>query len=123
MEKRVVLMGAGAAYLYGGPSCDNLTEALVSEVPICADLNKALIDYYGEKKCNFETILAAVEHLLYSTEHHDSGKLIYSDTIIPALYSCKFNYFEAELKQAYQSSINIIIAKIEAYSNDRSENN
>lgn len=114
-------MGAGAAYLYGGPSCDNLTKSLVNEVPICAELYKVLSDYYGATRCNFETILAAIEHLLYSTEHYYSGKLVYTDTIIPALHSCKFNYSEAELKDAYQSSINIIIAKIDAYSNDRSE--
>lgn len=121
MKKRVILMGAGAAYLYGGPSCDDLTKYLIKEVPICVDLHKALTDYYGADNCNFETILAAIEHLLYSTEHHTSDKLVYTDTIIPVLYSCKFNYSEAELKEAYQSSINIIIAKIEAYSNDRSE--
>lgn len=114
-------MGAGAAYIYRGPSCDELTECLIKEVPICTELHKVLCDYYGASRCNFETILAAIEHLLYSTEHYYSGKLVYTDTIIPALYSCKFNYSEAELKDAYQSSINIIIAKIDAYSNDRSD--
>ena len=113
-------MGAGAAYLYGGPSCEDLTKSLISEVAICADLHKVLIDYYGADRCNFETILAAIEHLLYSTEHYVSGKLVYTDTIIPALFSCKFNYSEAELKEAYRSSINIIIAKIETYSKNSS---
>lgn len=121
MKKKVVITGAGAAYLYGGPSCEDLTKSLISEVPICADLHEALTDYYGADNCNFETILAAIEHLLYSTEHYTSDKLVYTDTIIPALYSCRFNYSEAELKEAYQSSINIIIAEIEAYSNGRSE--
>lgn len=121
MIKRVVLMGAGAAYLYNGPSCGDLTNNLITEEKICAELYKALSDYYGASRCNFETIIAAIEHLLYSSEHHTSEKMVHTDTIIPVLCSCKFDYSEDELKQAYQTCINIIMSKIEAYTINRSE--
>ncbi|MBR5215803.1 MAG: SIR2 family protein [Bacteroidales bacterium] len=120
MEKRVILMGAGAAYLHNGPSCSTITQTLVDKLPICADIYSILTEYYGKNRCNFETILASIEYLLYSTERL-YGETLYSDTLIPVFYERKTNYSEQQLKETFIETINIIINLISSYSTQRSE--
>ena len=120
MEKRVVyLLGAGAMIDFGGPKTCELTNMCIDVLNnnqgegILSSLDKT----YGIGKYNFETIIAAVEHLLdwYNAKEAD-GYITTEDTnIIRLLFVPHFNFTSDKLVGIYFDLINTIIKRVSCY--------
>lgn len=119
MAKKVYLLGAGAAFLYGAPSTSDLTKSLAGLCPLNMSIHKCLEKYIGPDDYYFETLLSALEFII--TDAEQRGKESYHFSIAPALSCLKWRFRKGDAKRAYLESINYIIDQISSYSFDRYE--
>ncbi len=113
--KRVILLGAGAAQIYGGSTTDDLTNEIL-QIPIAKTLYDAMNIHNKYRPINFEDVIGAIELLRLYQKSADS-KVFYRHPIFAFFKrKCRFNYSEAELKEAYKECIETIVSSIRGYS-------
>ena len=117
MGKKVYLLGAGAAFLYGAPSTNDITNSLAELTPLNNVVHRRLKEYIGPEDYNFETLLSALEYIITDTEQRGKKSCHYSP--FPALSCLKYCFKRGNAKQAYLDSINHIIERIVPYTSTR----
>ncbi len=119
MGKKVYLLGAGAAFLYGAPSTKDITHSLAEISPLNNVVHRRLKQYIGTEDYNFETLLSALEYIITDTEQR--GKNSYHYSPLPALSCLKCCFRRGNAKQAYLESVNHIIERIVPYTLNKDE--
>lgn len=119
MGKKVYLLGAGAAFLYGAPSTKDITHSLAVISPLNNVVHRRLKKYIGTEDYNFETLLSALEYII--TDIEQRGKDSYHYSPIPALSWLRFCFRRRDAKKAYLGSINHIIERIIPYTINRDD--
>lgn len=133
-KKAVILLGAGFAKSYGGPSSSEILGCMKTHSDnFVKDIIKELEEYYGENNFSFETVFAVVESLLmyYFSKQLKSGRDANNHTFMPVCYSvqkkieshCHFlfnsdNMAYRFLFQLFYCMINRLLSFIFQYDND-----
>lgn len=118
MKKTTMLLGAGAMIPFGGPSTTVITERLLSHAA-CEYVYKVIQQGYAEK-CNFESLLSALELLLEWNISKDNNRhSTFRDTSIYKnvfQLGLPFQYHTTgEVWEIYKQVVNDIIEIIKDY--------
>lgn len=114
-DKLVILSGAGFPIMWGAPKSDDLLQIIKSIVKDKMFNNISLCQKLVNNN-SFETILAAIESLLY----YSIGT--YNKDYLTSFFKCSENIDTAILWDLYQECINAIIKKVEEYENSVLQN-
>ena len=118
MNKTTILLGAGAMIPFGGPSTKDITERLL-KYDSCKYIYKIIQKGY-EEKCNFETLLSALELLLeWNLSNDNTGQLTFRNTSIYRnvfqLGSPFYYHTKNKIWEIYKDVVNSIIEAIKDY--------
>lgn len=118
MKKTTILLGAGAMIPFGGPSTKAVTEKLLVHKS-CEYVYKVIQQGY-EEKCNFESLLSALELLLeWNLANDDTRHLSFRDTSIYRnvfQLALPFHYHTTDMVwEMYKQVVNEIIEVIKDY--------
>jgi hypothetical protein len=118
MKKTTLLLGAGAMIPFGGPSTSTITERLLIHNS-CEDVYKVIQNGF-EEKCNFESLLSALELLLeWNLSNDTTSHSTYRNTSIfrnVFQLGLPFKYHTTDMVwEIYKQVVNDIIEVIRDY--------
>lgn len=109
-SKLVLLCGAGFPIMWGGPTSDTLTETIKNYIRDGLSNNSTLCNRLINND-SFESILAAIESLIYYSIDNTNSSYLAS------FFKCTEEIDTVSLWEIYQKCINAIIHEVEKYEN------
>lgn len=109
-SKLVLLCGAGFPIMWGSPTSDFLTDTIKKYIRKGLSNNRSLCDKLINNN-SFESILAAIESLLYYSIDNSNSSYLAS------FFRCTEEIDTDSLWEIYQKCINAIIHEVEKYEN------
>ena len=108
MKKRVIILGAGAARFYGGPSTEELTRK-VKTIPGAKYVEKQLHKCNPHGTLNFEYI---IEGLRLEYEYYLNKNGRYCQSLLECLFKPKRKFGRLQFQKAYKASLDIVCYEI-----------
>lgn len=108
MKKRVIILGAGAAQFYGGPSTEELTGKVMT-IPEARYVKRQLHKYNPHCILNFEHVIGGIR---LESEYNLSKRSRYYKSLLECLFKPRRKFGRLQFKKAYKATLDIVCSKI-----------